>query len=69
MSKIGCDLEYALKAPDGYWIPAGVLPTNGRKGASEQFRTGGVEIDCCALELTMKPAEDENEWVDCILSH
>ena len=66
---IGGDLEYALKAPDGTYIPAGVLPTRGTKGAPERFLTGGVEIDCCAIELTFDPAPTEDAFVSNILEH
>src|SRR5689334_7310037 len=68
-SRTGCDLEYAIKTPDGKFIPAGVLPCSGRKGDPEFIKTGGMEIDCCALELTMPPADNEDKWANNILNH
>lgn len=68
-SKVGCDLEYALRAPDGRFMPAGVLPIMGRKGSPEPMPTGGVEIDCCAVELTVEPSDNEDGFTTNILRH
>jgi len=65
---IGCDLEYAVETPNGFF-PAGILPIRGRKGHPEPMETGGVEIDCCAVELTMPPASTEDMFVNTILTH
>lgn len=69
MSLVGCDLEYAVKNTNGEYIPAGLLPITGTKGHPEMFDTGGVEIDCCAVELTMPPASNKDEFSNNILNH
>lgn len=66
---VGCDLEYAVVQEDDRYIPAGMLPINGVKGHPEMFPTGGIEIDCTAVELTFPPADNEDSFVKNILSH
>lgn len=65
---VGVDLEYIVQADVGY-IPAGFLPIQGTKGNPERYPTGGVEIDCCAVELTMDPADNEDQFASTILKH
>lgn len=69
MSKLGGDLEFAFKNDAGNFIPAGMLPINGVKGAPEPYPTGGIEVDGCAVELTFPPADDEDAFVGNILNH
>ena len=66
--KVGCDLEYIVRSPKGY-IPAGLLPITGVKGKPDLYLTGGIEVDCCAVELTVPPAETENMFVSNIMAH
>lgn len=65
---VGVDLEYLVQADVGP-IPAGFLPIQGTKGNPEMYPTGGVEIDCCAVELTMAPADNEDQFASTILKH
>lgn len=65
---IGCDLEYAVLSKTGY-IPAGFLPITGTKGHPEFLPTGGVEIDCCAVELTFAPSASKDQFVNTIMMH
>jgi hypothetical protein len=66
---IGCDLEYAVLNQAGRYIPAGLLPIEGVKGSPEGFGTGGIEIDCTAVELTFPPADTEERFVEIIMRH
>ncbi len=66
---IGSDIEYAVLSRDKReFIPAGLLPINGRKGHPEPLTFGGVEIDCCAVEITPAPASTKEEFSTNILS-
>lgn len=64
---IGSDLEYAVKK-GGRFVPAGVLPIEGTKGNPEPLKNGGVEIDCCAVEITPPPARDEDGFASNIMA-
>ncbi len=66
---VGCDLEYAVVTKEGRFIPAGELPITGVKDFPEAYVTGGIEIDCTAVELTFPPAGDEDSWANGILNH
>lgn len=66
--RLGYDIEYAVKNNKGKIIPAGHLDTYGVKGMPEMLTNGGIEIDCCALEITPPPATDEDGFVSHILS-
>lgn len=66
---VGCDLEYAVLDAKDRYIPAGELPIDGIKGNPERFGTGGIEIDCTAVELTFPPAETEEKFVENIMRH
>lgn len=65
--RVGCDLEYAVSIGTGGYIPAGALPIEGTKGNPTPLKNGGVEIDCCAVEITPKPAYTEDEFASNIL--
>lgn len=67
LGRIGYDVEYAVKSGSHY-VPAGVLPISGRKGSPEPLKFGGVEIDCCAVEITPPPANDEDSFVNNLMS-
>lgn len=61
---IGSDIEYALKnRATGVFEPAGILPIRGRKGRPQKLSTGGVEIDCCGVEITPNAAATEVDWL------
>jgi len=64
---VGSDLEYAV-FQNGRYKPAGILPIVGTKGDPEVLKNGGVEIDCCAVEITPPPAKDEDTFVSNILN-
>lgn len=64
---IGSDLEYAVHMGGGF-VPAGVLPITGTKGKPTPLKYGGVEIDCCAVEITPPPADNEEEFTHNILN-
>jgi hypothetical protein len=66
---VGCDLEYAVMDDKEHFIPAGLLPINGTKGFPDPYQTGGIEIDCTAVELTFPPAATADAWVENILRH
>lgn len=59
---IGTDAEFAVKM-GGVFVPAGKLPIKGRKGEPEKLAFGGVEIDCCAVEITPPPSITEDGFV------
>lgn len=63
--RVGTDGEFAVSYGDMF-VPAGVLATYGRKGNPEMLKYGGVEIDCCALEITPPPAQSANEFASNI---
>lgn len=66
--RLGYDLEYAVYDPGSESIiPAGHLPIYGVKGSPEVLVNGGLEVDCCAVEITPPPAYDEEEFVSNIL--
>lgn len=66
---IGCDLEFAVKDRESHkFVPAGVLDCKGVKGSPEPYEYGGVEIDCCALEITPNPAHTEDQFVQNIVA-
>lgn len=69
VGRLGCDLEYAFVDLKGKFRPAGILPINGKKGHPDQYPTGGVEVDCCAVELTFPPAESEQDFEEKIMKH
>lgn len=64
---IGSDLEYAVFVK-GRYQPAGILPIQGTKGNPEPLQYGGVEIDCCAVEITPPPANNEDAFTANILN-
>lgn len=65
---IGSDIEYApFNLSTSTYEPAGVLPIRGKKGRPTPLKHGGVEIDCCGVEITPKPASNADEWVENIL--
>lgn len=67
-AKVGSDLEYAVRhMPTMSFVPAGVLPISGTKGNPEPLNHGGLEIDCCAVEITPNPGSDEDEFTSNIL--
>ncbi len=65
---IGSDIEFAVRdRKTGLIVPAGLLPIKGRKGKAEPMNYGGVEIDCCGVEITPKPAANADDFVNNIL--
>lgn len=66
-SRVGTDLEYAVKH-NGAYVPAGFLPIEGTKGNPTILENGGVEIDCCAVEITPFPARSAEQFATNILS-
>lgn len=65
---VGCDLEYAVEN-NGHFIPAGQLPIEGTKGHPDRYPSGGIEIDCCAVELTFPPASTKESFIKNIMTH
>lgn len=65
--RIGTDLEYLVLNSSGTAVPAGLLGLTGRKGHPEPLKHGGVEVDCCAVETTPKPATNPKEFAKNIL--
>lgn len=65
---IGTDIEFPC-IKDGKYIAAGLVGCNGRKGKPVQIGTGGVEVDCVSLELTMPPASTAADFEKRLLAH
>lgn len=68
MSKLGYDIEFLVQDKFGNPIPAGLLGIEGVKGFPERLNNGGLEVDCCAAEITPPPAETEDMFVSNILN-
>lgn len=61
-NRLGFDIEFLVQDERGTPIPAGFLPIAGVKGHPEKLQFGGLEIDCCAAEITPPPAVSEDEF-------